>query len=143
LKANKVNLCVSSVLFVFWYHSPNISDTPRILKLPRTHIMTACINLTALLHGVYCPSFQIVFGVCRIAAGVVLFCTVLYARCSTISSYSLPTSQTTHSPDYKRFLFGRSKLRRAKSLEGTSIFNACSKKENRNTRLHVIGTSYA
>jgi hypothetical protein len=30
LKANKVNLFVSSVLFVFWYHSPNILDTPRI-----------------------------------------------------------------------------------------------------------------
>jgi hypothetical protein len=30
LKANKVNLCVSSVLFVFWYHSPNFLDTPRM-----------------------------------------------------------------------------------------------------------------
>jgi hypothetical protein len=30
LKANKVNLFVSSVLFVFWYHSPNILDTPHI-----------------------------------------------------------------------------------------------------------------
>jgi hypothetical protein len=30
LKANKVNLFVSSVLFVFWYHSPNVLDTPRI-----------------------------------------------------------------------------------------------------------------
>jgi hypothetical protein len=30
LKANKVNLLVSSVLFVFWYHSPNILDTPHI-----------------------------------------------------------------------------------------------------------------
>jgi hypothetical protein len=30
LKANKVNLFVSSVLFVFWYHSPNCLDTPRI-----------------------------------------------------------------------------------------------------------------
>jgi hypothetical protein len=30
LKANKVNLFVSSVLFVFWYHSPNFLDTPRI-----------------------------------------------------------------------------------------------------------------
>jgi hypothetical protein len=29
-KANKVNLFVSSVLFVFWYHSPNILDTPHI-----------------------------------------------------------------------------------------------------------------
>jgi hypothetical protein len=28
LKANKVNLFVSSVLFVFWYHSPNFLDTP-------------------------------------------------------------------------------------------------------------------
>jgi hypothetical protein len=31
LKANKVNLFVSSVLFVFWYHSPNFLDTPRSL----------------------------------------------------------------------------------------------------------------
>jgi hypothetical protein len=30
LKANKVNLFVSSVLVVFWYHSPNILDTPHI-----------------------------------------------------------------------------------------------------------------
>jgi hypothetical protein len=30
LKANKVTLFVSSVLFVFWYHSPNFLDTPRI-----------------------------------------------------------------------------------------------------------------
>jgi hypothetical protein len=29
LKANKVNLFVSSALFVFWYHSPNFLDTPR------------------------------------------------------------------------------------------------------------------
>jgi hypothetical protein len=27
LKANKFNLFVSSVLFVFWYHSPNFLDT--------------------------------------------------------------------------------------------------------------------
>jgi hypothetical protein len=30
LKANKVNLFVSVVLFVFWYHSTNLSDTQRI-----------------------------------------------------------------------------------------------------------------
>jgi hypothetical protein len=30
LKANKVNLFVSSFWFVFWYHSPNFLDTPRI-----------------------------------------------------------------------------------------------------------------
>jgi hypothetical protein len=29
LKAKKVYLFVSSVLFVFWYHSPNFLDTPR------------------------------------------------------------------------------------------------------------------
>jgi hypothetical protein len=30
LKANKVNLFVSSVLFIFWYNSPNFLDTPCI-----------------------------------------------------------------------------------------------------------------
>jgi hypothetical protein len=40
LKANKVNLFVSSVLFVFWYHSPNFLDTPRIFssKQSPTHL---------------------------------------------------------------------------------------------------------
>jgi hypothetical protein len=33
LKANKVNFFVSSVSFVFWYHSPNFLDTPRIYSL--------------------------------------------------------------------------------------------------------------
>jgi hypothetical protein len=33
LKANKVNLFVSSVLFVFWYHSPNVLDTPHICNI--------------------------------------------------------------------------------------------------------------
>jgi hypothetical protein len=31
LKINRVNLFVSSVLFVFWYHSPNFLDTPRTI----------------------------------------------------------------------------------------------------------------
>jgi hypothetical protein len=30
LKANTVNLFVSSVLFIFWHNSPNVLDTPRI-----------------------------------------------------------------------------------------------------------------
>jgi hypothetical protein len=34
LKANKVNLFVSYVLFVFWYHSQNFLDTPRTIDLP-------------------------------------------------------------------------------------------------------------
>jgi hypothetical protein len=29
LKDNKVNLFLSNVLFVFWYHSPNVLDPPR------------------------------------------------------------------------------------------------------------------
>jgi hypothetical protein len=33
LKDNKVNLFVSFVLFVFWYHSPNLLDTPRICRI--------------------------------------------------------------------------------------------------------------
>jgi hypothetical protein len=33
LKANKVNLFVSSVLFVFWYQSPNFLDTPHICNI--------------------------------------------------------------------------------------------------------------
>jgi hypothetical protein len=37
LKINKVNLFASSSLFVFWYHSPNVLDTPRIYKYCRTH----------------------------------------------------------------------------------------------------------
>jgi hypothetical protein len=31
LKANEVNVFVSSVVFVFWFHSPNVLDTPRIV----------------------------------------------------------------------------------------------------------------
>jgi hypothetical protein len=33
LRANKVNLVVSSVLFVFWYHSSNVLDTPHICNI--------------------------------------------------------------------------------------------------------------
>jgi hypothetical protein len=33
LKANKVNLFGSSVLFVFWYHSPNVLDTLHICNI--------------------------------------------------------------------------------------------------------------
>jgi hypothetical protein len=40
LKANKVNLFVSSVLFVFWYHSPNFLDTPL-----KTNLMHFLFNL--------------------------------------------------------------------------------------------------
>jgi hypothetical protein len=33
LKANNVNLFVSSVLFVFGYHSPNVLDTLHICNI--------------------------------------------------------------------------------------------------------------
>jgi hypothetical protein len=33
LKANEVNLFVSSVLFVFWYHSPNFLNTPHTSQI--------------------------------------------------------------------------------------------------------------
>jgi hypothetical protein len=46
LKANKVNLFVSSVLFVFWYHSPNFLDTPRILSGCRRHRYATPFPLT-------------------------------------------------------------------------------------------------
>jgi hypothetical protein len=49
LKANKVNLFVSSVLFVFWYHSPNFLDTPRIYW--QTHNSVSTYNTTGyMLH---------------------------------------------------------------------------------------------
>jgi hypothetical protein len=32
LKSNKFNLFVSSVLFVYWYNSPNVLDTPGNVK---------------------------------------------------------------------------------------------------------------
>jgi hypothetical protein len=38
LRANKVNLFASSVLFVFWYHSPNVLDTPHICNVSRVRV---------------------------------------------------------------------------------------------------------
>jgi hypothetical protein len=38
LKANKVNLFVFSVLFVFWYHSPKVLDTPHICNISRLRV---------------------------------------------------------------------------------------------------------
>jgi hypothetical protein len=44
LKANKGNLFVSSVLFVFWYHSPNFLDTPRIKQHSSVRITILAIE---------------------------------------------------------------------------------------------------
>jgi hypothetical protein len=38
LKASKVNLFVSSVLFVLWYHSPKILDTPHKCNISRLRV---------------------------------------------------------------------------------------------------------
>jgi hypothetical protein len=46
LKANEVNLFVSSVLFVFWYHSPNVLDTPHICDISRLRVKT--VNLVTI-----------------------------------------------------------------------------------------------
>jgi hypothetical protein len=46
LKANKVNLFVSPVLFVFWYHSLNFLDTPRIYSLIQHSSKQQCLILT-------------------------------------------------------------------------------------------------
>jgi hypothetical protein len=40
--ANKVNLFVSSVLFVFWSHSPNFLDTPHICDISRLRVHIFC-----------------------------------------------------------------------------------------------------
>jgi hypothetical protein len=49
LKANKVNLFVSSDLFVFWYHSPNLLDTPRMFVVIR--VMWMFERFSALIFG--------------------------------------------------------------------------------------------
>jgi hypothetical protein len=62
---NKVNLFVSSVLFVFWYHSPNFLDTPRIYTRKFTGLGTGCIifilfsKKCCLLHNVICSSWAV------------------------------------------------------------------------------------
>jgi hypothetical protein len=44
LKANKVNLFVSSVLFVFWYHLPNILDTLHICNISWLRVKHCAAN---------------------------------------------------------------------------------------------------
>jgi hypothetical protein len=38
IKLPEVNLFVSSVLFVLWYHSPNVLDTPHICNISRLRV---------------------------------------------------------------------------------------------------------
>jgi hypothetical protein len=53
-KANKVNLFVYSVLFVFWYNSPNFLDTPRIM---RPSDQQRCLVLNS-QHTLLHPDFE-------------------------------------------------------------------------------------
>jgi hypothetical protein len=50
LKVNKLNLFVSSVLFVFCYHSPNVLDTPRTYSA-----VTRVYNATVLPYAIAFP----------------------------------------------------------------------------------------
>jgi hypothetical protein len=62
LKANKVNLFVCSVSFVFWYHSPKSLDTPHILRvygswlsrLQYSQLNEKCIILGSLYWFTWC-----------------------------------------------------------------------------------------
>jgi hypothetical protein len=42
LKASQFNLLVSPVVFVFWYHSPNVLDTPRMSVIMMSTMYTIC-----------------------------------------------------------------------------------------------------
>jgi hypothetical protein len=50
LKAKKVNLCVSPVLFVFWYHTLNFLDTPHIyqntVSYPKTFTLLSNLEVS-------------------------------------------------------------------------------------------------
>jgi hypothetical protein len=46
LKANNVNLLIYSALFVFWYHSTNFLNTPRICMYIRVLYLTEhCVSI--------------------------------------------------------------------------------------------------
>jgi hypothetical protein len=53
LKANKVNLFVSSVLFVFWYHSPNVLDTLHICNISWLRVKGVLLLYQSYTHGTY------------------------------------------------------------------------------------------
>jgi hypothetical protein len=50
LKANKVNLFVSSVLFVFWYHSPNGLDSLHIYNISWLRVKCQRFRTLCLFH---------------------------------------------------------------------------------------------
>jgi hypothetical protein len=59
LKDNKVNLFVSSSLFVFWYHSPNFLDTPHICNISGLRV-NGMWHVEAVVPGCISPGFRVV-----------------------------------------------------------------------------------
>jgi hypothetical protein len=59
LNANKVNLFVSSVLFVFWYHSPNVLDTLHICNISWLRVKLAFILPCNLLRENSAVSYRV------------------------------------------------------------------------------------
>jgi hypothetical protein len=56
-EANEVNLFVTSVLFVFWYHSPKFLDTPHICDISRLRVNLCIFMLTLKLPPVFSSLF--------------------------------------------------------------------------------------
>jgi hypothetical protein len=79
LKANKVNLFVSSVLFVLCYHSTNILDTPHICSISWLRVKSS--HLSDFLPIKYFVISGLLDSLCR----HVMLCDVL----ELIDSYSL------------------------------------------------------
>jgi hypothetical protein len=75
-KANKVNLFVSSALFVFWYHSPNFLDTPRIL--------ISCYSYFMLSNFITCD-IKVTHSLCN------YYVTKCYTLCTQLSTAHLIT----------------------------------------------------
>jgi hypothetical protein len=57
LKANKVHLFVSSVLFVFWYHSPNVLNTPHICNISWPRVKE---RVELYLYSPFGPSWPVI-----------------------------------------------------------------------------------
>jgi hypothetical protein len=66
LKANKVNLFGFTVLFVYWYHSPNVLDTPHICNISRLRVKErrgySHLKEEALYRTMWRAGFGICFG---------------------------------------------------------------------------------
>jgi hypothetical protein len=74
LIANKFNLFVSSVLFVFWYHSPNVLDTPRrcFQHYGRFYwqclweSIKRCVSVCSVPFTLHCKIVKVIVRVCTI-----------------------------------------------------------------------------